>query len=216
MVIASGTPVPLVFILRKQRGINAFAAGYSRGDSVIAVTKGAVELLNRDELQAVVAHEFSHIVNGDIRLNLHMACLLHGLSFVSTVGRFVTQGRHIAPVAVGIVVQIAGYIGMSFGKLIRLAVSRQREFLADVAAVQFTRNPGGVVLAFKKIGGLKGRSYIDHPARESVSLFFSNPRALQHGLPFFERILHLSSAFTCSNRSLMACSRRSQPWRRRM
>jgi Zn-dependent protease with chaperone function len=186
MAIASGVPVPRVYVMDEQATINAFAAGHSLGDAVIAVTRGTLTRLNRDELQGVIAHEFSHVLNGDMRLNMRLIGVLFGLTMVAMAGRFLLEvagrGRGndrggIAVVALaGVTLWVLGYIGVFFGRLIKAAVSRQREFLADASAVQFTRNPDGIGGALRKIGGL-GKSEglgtrIDHPQAEALSHLF--------------------------------------------
>jgi len=167
MSIASGISVPAVYVLDDEAGLNAFAAGLTTSDAVVTVTRGTLEKLNRDELQGVVAHEFSHILNGDMRMNIRLVAVLFGIFFLTIVGRgllrilSVSRGRGdkrdnrilIIVVASGVVLIVIGYIGYFFGRLIQAAVSRQREFLADASAVQFTRNPGGIGGALKKIGG---------------------------------------------------------------
>ncbi len=167
MAIASGTPVPAVYVLDDEPAINAFAAGLTTSDAVVAVTRGTLEKLNRDELQGVVGHEFSHILNGDMRLNMRLTALIFGILVIGIMGRTVLRGmRHVrvgrgkekggsalALLGVGLALMIVGYLGYFFGRLIQAAVSRQREFLADASAVQFTRNPAGITGALKKIGG---------------------------------------------------------------
>ncbi|HLG18968.1 MAG TPA: M48 family metalloprotease [Bdellovibrionota bacterium] len=175
IAIASGTPVPLVFSLPRQTSINAFAAGHTRGDAVIVVTRGALELLNRDELQGVIAHEFSHLLNGDTRLNLQMASTLYGIQVISTLGSFLIRTGGLPFVVLGFYLYVLGYIGVFFGRFIKYAASRQREYLADASAVQFTRNAAGISGALKKIGGLRQGSRIHHPYAESLShLFFES------------------------------------------
>lgn len=190
MAIASGMPVPPVYLLQDS-AINAFAAGYSLQDAVIGVTQGALEQLNREELQGVIAHEFSHIHNGDMRLNLRLVALLHGILVIALAGRLLLHatGRSTSRskddkgraalllLAVGLI--ILGYVGLLFGKLIKAAVSRQREFLADASAVQFTRNPDGIAGALQKIAGYPAHSQLHAEQAEDFShLFFSN--ALTH------------------------------------
>jgi Zn-dependent protease with chaperone function len=165
MAVASGTPVPAVFVLENEQGINAFAAGYSPGDAAVAVTEGTMTLLTRDELQGVVAHEFSHVLNGDMRMNLRLLGVLHGILLIGLTGltllrmlRYVRSGKKSGGavgiiLGIGLTLTVIGFIGLFFGKLIKSAISRQREFLADAAAVQFTRNPDGIGGALKKIGG---------------------------------------------------------------
>ncbi len=170
MAIASGVPIPPVYVLDDEPALNAFAAGLSPGDAVVAVTRGTMEKLNRDELQGVVAHEFSHILNGDMRLNVKLTAIVFGILVIGLAGRSIlwsigrgrvrvsgngkNKGGGIAVIiAIGVALLIIGYVGYFFGRLIQAAVSRQREFLADASAVQFTRNPAGITGALKKIGG---------------------------------------------------------------
>jgi len=189
IAIASGTPVPSVFILDQEDSINAFAAGFSQGDAVVAVTRGCATQLTRDELQGVIAHEFSHILNGDMRLNLRLMGVLHGILVLALVGYWTMRvsmrsgrssrgkkGNAAGLIAlVGLLVMIVGYIGVFFAKLIKSAVSRQREFLADASAVQFTRNPSGIGGALKKIAGYATGSRIKSDNAEQAShLFFCN------------------------------------------
>jgi Zn-dependent protease with chaperone function len=192
MAIASGTPVPPVYLLDEEKGINAFAAGYTPNDAVIGVTRGAAETLTRDELQGVIAHEFSHILNGDMRLNIRLMGVLHGILLIALIGYGILRSlRHVrvssrsskkgggglvvVMIALGIAFLVVGYIGVFFGKLIKSAVSRQREFLADASAVQFTRNPGGIAGALCKIGGLNAGSRVEHTeAQEASHMFFGN------------------------------------------
>jgi Zn-dependent protease with chaperone function len=200
MAVASATPVPLVFVLNRQERINAFAAGYTASDAAIGVTKGCVDLLTRDELQGVVAHEFAHIRNGDMRLNLQMVSVLHGLLGVHTAGKLIARGPGFLPFA-GAIIVAAGWLGVFFGKLIRLAVSRQCEFRADAEAVQYTRNAWGLGGALKKIGG-GGGSRIHHPYAETMNhLFIANGvRAPWLGIfathpPLEERVRKLDPGF---------------------
>ncbi|HEY8570076.1 M48 family metalloprotease, partial [Microbulbifer sp.] len=149
MALASGTPVPEVYVL-DDNAINAFAAGYQPADAVIGLTRGCIEQLNRDELQGVVAHEFSHIFNGDMRLNIRIVGLLHGILFIGLVGSWLVRGSYwsssrdsrgrAALFGIGAGLVAIGYTGTLFGNLIKSAVSRQREYLADASAVQFTRS----------------------------------------------------------------------------
>lgn len=166
MAIASGVPVPEVYVLDQETGINAFAAGWSSSDAAVAVTRGCLEQLDRDELQGVIAHEFSHVFNGDMRLNIRLMGVLFGILCIATIGRIVVRavgnsrgssdkkGGAAAVLVVGLVVMAVGYLGVFFAHLIQAAVSRQREYLADASAVQYTRNPRGIGLALAKIGGL--------------------------------------------------------------
>jgi Zn-dependent protease with chaperone function len=201
MAIATGAPVPEVFVLDGEAAINAFAAGHSSLDSVIAVSAGCLEQLKRDELQGVVAHEFSHIVNGDMRLNLRLMGILHGILVIALIGYWVLRStrffgssgragkREGGGLAIAILLFAAallaiGWIGVFFGRLIKSGVSRQREYLADAAAVQFTRNPFGLAGALKRIGDFVHGSRLDSKNAEQAShLFFSN--GLRRGMSGF-------------------------------
>lgn len=175
--LAAGLPVPEVFLLEQESGINAFAAGNTPSDAAIAVTRGALERLDRDELQGVIAHEFSHIGNGDMRLNLRLMGWLFGILLLALVGRGMLyaggrggRGRGSGGVALfGLALLVVGYIGVFAGRIIKAAVSRERERLADASAVQFTRNPPGLAGALKKIGGLPGGSRLKEAEAEEVS-----------------------------------------------
>jgi len=168
MSIASGIPMPAVYVLEDEPGLNAFAAGLTTSDAAVAVTRGTLDKLTRDELQGVIAHEFSHILNGDMRLNVRITSIVFGILVIGLMGRgllrSLTYGRVrsggdkkdnsvVVLLAIGLALMIIGYVGYFFGRMIQAAVSRQREFLADASAVQFTRNPGGISGALKKIGG---------------------------------------------------------------
>jgi Zn-dependent protease with chaperone function len=176
MAIASGTPVPPVYLLDED-GINAFAAGYKPGDAVIGVTRGALEKLDREQLQGVIAHEFSHVLNGDMKLNIRLIGLLHGILLIGMIGYYILRStshsrrsRDSGGAAVlGLGLVVIGYAGTFFGNLIKAAVSRQREFLADASAVQFTRNPDGIAGALKRIGGDATGSIIDNPSGIQIS-----------------------------------------------
>ena len=169
IAIASGVPVPKVYVLEHEAGINAFAAGYSTSDAVIAVTRGALDRLNRDELQGVVAHEFSHILNGDMRLNIRLVGVLFGILMIGLIGRkilehgrFGGRGKNIGAILVAaLVAMLIGYVGLFFGRMIKAGVSRTREKLADASAVQFTRQTQGLSGALKKIGGLHDGSRLN-------------------------------------------------------
>jgi Zn-dependent protease with chaperone function len=177
MAIASGLPVPQVFVLPNERGINAFAAGHSTSDTVVAITEGSLRLLNRDELQGVIGHEFSHILNGDMRLNLRLIAVIFGIMCLSIIGQVLlnTRGRKNPLPLLGLLLMAIGWIGVFFGRLIQAAVSRQREYLADASSVQFTRNPAGLSGALKKIGGLSYGSRLESAhAQEASHLFFGN------------------------------------------
>jgi Zn-dependent protease with chaperone function/uncharacterized tellurite resistance protein B-like protein len=163
MAIASGLVAPPVYVLNREAGINAFAAGRSPNHAIVVVTGGALEQLSRDELQAVIAHEFSHILNGDIRLNLRAACALQGIIFLSAIGRFMMQyysgygteeGRrffHLPFAVLGAGFYALGFVGMLAARLIQSAISREREYLADACAVQYTRNADALCGALARI-----------------------------------------------------------------
>jgi Zn-dependent protease with chaperone function len=193
MAIASGMPVPEIYVLDNERGINAFSAGHTRDDVAMGVTRGCLKLLTRDELQGVIAHEFSHILNGDTRLNLRLMGLMHGLFWPTPVGRILVRGSTQArdpdesifddvtipfflPTApVGVLFLIVGGISSPFVRLIKSLICCNREWLADAAAVQFTRNPAGIGGALKKIGGLLKQGRLDSPHAETAShLYFVN------------------------------------------
>ncbi len=184
MAIASGTPAPPVYLLASEPGINAFAAGFSPRDAVIGVSQGAIDHLNREQLQGVIAHEFSHIFNGDMRLNIRLMGALNGILVLGMLGYYLLysssfsgrrrgnskDGGGILALAVGLMV--IGFAGTFFGALIKASVSRQREYLADASAVQFTRNPNGIAGALKRIGGLAAGSTIENPGAPEVSHAF--------------------------------------------
>ena len=190
MAIASGVPVPTVFVMDSEDSINAFAAGRTPSDAVVGVTRGCMTLLTRDELQGVIAHEFSHILNGDMRLNMRLMGLLFGILFLALIGEIILRsafrgnlssnrkegaGAALVMLAAGVGLLVIGYVGAFFAGLIKASVSRQREFLADASAVQFTRNPDGIAGALLKIGGLNSGSLVNHPmARDASHLFFGS------------------------------------------
>ncbi len=181
MSIAAGVPMPQVYVLNDERGINAFAAGHTTGDAAIGVTRGCIEMLSRDELQGVIGHEFSHILNGDMRLNLRLIGIIFGLLCLATIGRVLlyarsSNSRDKNPLPLlGLALIALGAIGVFFGRLIQAAVSRQREFLADASSVQFTRNPSGLSGALQKIGcyGFGSRLESEH-APDLCHMFFGN------------------------------------------
>jgi len=209
MSIASGVPVPDVYVLDKEGSINAFAAGFGMGDTVICVTKGSLMLLGRDELQGVIAHEFSHILNSDTLINIRLMGLLHGILLIGLLGGKVIRGiRHasgrmpVVGLTGGFALYTIGYIGTFFGKIIKSAVSRQREYLADASAVQFTRNPAGLAGALKKIGGLTYGSILMHPKAPEASHMYFNEGIGNSMLgmmdthpPLEERILRIEPRF---------------------
>jgi Zn-dependent protease with chaperone function len=210
MAIASGVPTPPVFLLDDEQGINAFAAGYAPSDAVVAVTRGCAEQLSREELQGVVAHEFSHILNGDMRLNIRLIGILHGILLLGLLGRLLMRlfgqsrgsrdekGGLAALALAGAALFVLGYLGTFVGNLIKAAVSRQREFLADASAAQFTRNPSGLAAALKRIGSLAAGSRLQavHAAEASHLFFAAGLREAFFGLtsthpPLAERIRRL-------------------------
>jgi Zn-dependent protease with chaperone function len=213
MALAAGLPVPSVVVLDKEQGINAFAAGWAPGDSIIGVTRGCLDRLERDELQGVIGHELSHILNADARLNLHLIGWLHGLMVIAFIGYWILRsmgrggggskkGGSAAVPLFGLALIVIGGIGVFFGRLIKSGISRQREFLADASSVQFTRNPLGLADALKKIGGAKDGSKIADPNAEQAShLYFSNGlkaswlSALSTHPPLEDRIRRLDPSF---------------------
>jgi Zn-dependent protease with chaperone function len=203
MAIASGVPVPQVYVMDGEAGINAFAAGHSASDAAISVTRGCMTMLTRDELQGVVAHEFSHLLNGDMKLNLRLMGLIFGILCLTVIGRVLirTRGKKNPLPLLGLALIIIGWVGVLFGRLIQAAVSRQREFLADASAVQFTRNPSGLAGALKKIGGIAGGSQLQSDRAEEAShLFFANGlKSRLFGFathpPLIERIRALDPSF---------------------
>ena len=188
MAIASGVPVPQVYVLEEEHGINAFAAGHTTSDAAIGVTRGCIQMLSRDQLQGVIGHEFSHILNGDMRLNLRLIGIIFGLLCIATIGRVLLSARsrssrdNNALPLIGLALVLLGAIGVFFGRLIQAAVSRQREFLADASSVQFTRNPGGLSGALQKIGQYSFGSKLESEhAPDMCHMFFGNGL----GEPFF-------------------------------
>lgn len=214
MALASGVPVPRTYVLDREDGINAFAAGHTPNDAAVAVTRGTLNHLNRSELQGVVGHEFSHILNGDMRLNVRLIAILFGILALGIVGHILIRvggssgrgskrgGAAAVPIA-GLLLILIGYIGTFVGRMIQAAVSRQREYLADSAAVQFTREPMGLAGALKKIGGLASGSIIRSPKAEQASHLFFSPgvkiglfqAALATHPPLADRIRRLDPAF---------------------
>ena len=201
MAIASGMPVPQVYLMDEEEGINAFAAGTEPSNAVIGVTRGCLQRLSRDELAGVVAHEFSHILNGDMKMNMRLMGMVFGLLVLSIIGRGMVEllryqsfssrrnndreggGVVLALFLVGIGLIVIGSLGVFFGRMIQAAVSRQREFLADASAVQFTRNPDGIAGALKKIGGLSlGSKMKSTKASEASHMFFSSGGLFSFGM----------------------------------
>jgi Zn-dependent protease with chaperone function len=208
--LSSGVPMPAVYVLEREKGINAFAAGYSPDDAAVAVTRGCLEQLNRDELQGVIGHEFSHILNGDMHLNIKLMGVLGGIVLLSTIGQHLLEWssrisyrssdnkKNLLPL-IGLALIVVGYVGLLFGRIIKSAISRQREFLADASAVQFTRNPQGIASALKKIGGFSEGSAIRSPLAEEAShMFFSDALKVDFFAshpPLAERIHRIEPSF---------------------
>ena len=179
MAIASGVPMPEIYVLEQEQGINAFAAGHTPANAAVAVTQGALDRLNRDELQGVIAHEFSHVLNGDMRLNVQLMGWLFGLFAIALIGRTIVR---FAPrsrkgggglVVAALAVMVLGYVGLFLARLLQAAVSRQRERLADASGVQFTRNPGGLKGALVKIAGVPGGSKLGGDAEQVAHMLFA-------------------------------------------
>ncbi len=191
MALASGVPVPRVFVLDEERGVNAFAAGFGLHDAAVAVTRGALSRLSRDELQGVVAHEFSHILNGDMRLNSWLIGVLFGILVTSQIGLGlmrvlgrvrISSGRRkgggggivLVLFLAGLALWVIGSVGVFFARLIQGSVAREREYLADASAVQFTRHPAGLAGALKRIGAQRSGNAIQSPRRlELAHLLFA-------------------------------------------
>ncbi len=188
MSLASGVPVPPVYVMDNEPSINAFAAGFHPNDAVVTVSRGCLQYLTREELQGVLGHEFSHVLNGDMRLNLRLIGLVYGILVLSLIGYFVMRSagwagssrssddrrgdNRAAMLFIGLALYVLGYLGVLLGNIIKAAISRQREFLADASSVQFTRNPSGLAGALKKIGGLAEGSRINDPHAHEVSHMF--------------------------------------------
>jgi Zn-dependent protease with chaperone function len=215
MAVAAGTAMPPVYVLDQEPGINAFAAGFTPGDAVVAVSRGAIEHLTRDELQGVIGHEFSHILHGDMRLNLRLIGLIHGILVLALTGRLLVElvfrnssdtGKDgfwviVSLMVSGLTLMLIGSLGVLLGRIIKCAVSRQREFLADASSVQYTRNPEGLAGALKKIGGLTAGSRIRSPNAEQACHMFFGPGVpsltslLATHPPLEERIRRLDPTF---------------------
>lgn len=210
MSIAAGVPVPDIFVLESESAINAFAAGLEQSDAAVAVTRGALERLDRAELQGVIAHEFSHILNGDMRINQRLMGFSFGILVLALAGRWMLRSMRFTrrsrnskgsiAVVLGIALAIIGSIGMLFGRLIKAAVSRQREILADASAVQFTREPEGLAGALKKIGGYT-TEFTSTDAEEVAHMLFGRGSRAFRGWfathpPLIDRIRALEPSFS--------------------
>ena len=210
MSIAAGVPVPDIFVLESEAAINAFAAGLEQTDAAVAVTRGALERLNRAELQGVIAHEFSHILNGDMRINQRLIGFSFGILVLSLAGRWMLRSMHFTrrsrnskgsvAVILGLALAVIGSIGVFFGRLIKAAVSRQRELLADASAVQFTREPEGLAGALKKIGGFTTEFTSTESEEVAHMLFGRGSRAFRGWFathpPLVDRIRALEPNFS--------------------
>lgn len=189
MAIASGLPVPQIYVLEQESGINAFAAGHQPEDAAVAVTRGALDIFNREELQGVLGHEFSHILNGDMRINMRLLGPLFGIMLIGTMGGILLRSSSrvrvrssressagvLVVLVLGIGMMIIGSVGQLAGRIIKAAISRQREYLADASAVQFTRNREGIGGALKKIAAWQYGSTLVTTAAEEVShMLFAN------------------------------------------
>jgi len=217
MAISSGVTMPRVYVLQNERGMNAFAAGFSTKDAAVAVTRGLLDTLNREELQAVIAHEFSHILNGDMRLNIRLIGTLHGIFALTIFGMLLWQAARIMSMTrgrsrkkdengtmaivvglfvLGLLIWLIGHIGYFFGRLIQSSVSRQREYLADASAVQFTRNPMGLANALKLIGAEGSRLETPKTVEMEHMLFASGLKSMfaTHP-PLIDRIKFWDGAF---------------------
>jgi Zn-dependent protease with chaperone function len=208
IALASGVPVPEIYVLEQESGINAFAAGYTPADAAVAVTRGAMEKLSRNELQGVIAHEFSHIFNGDMRLNIRLMGALFGILLLALIGRRVLHSARYmgrsrdsgggAIIVIALTLTLVGYVGLFFGRWIKSAVSRQREYLADASAVQFTRDPTGISGALKKIAIYSDASYLNAESEEVGHMLFGSGQKMNlfatHP-PLMERIQRVEPSF---------------------
>ena len=221
MSIASGIPAPQLYVLDNETAINAFVAGFRPSETVLVVTQGTLNELNRDELQGVIAHEFSHIFNADMRLNLRLLAVLAGILALGKVGEYLIRGQRRSSLSrssssrkgggglvfAGLALMVIGYVGLFFGRLIKAAISRQRELLADASAVQFTRNPAGLGGALIKIRNGNG-SHLATPHAEDMShmcfgetLHFRLRNLLGTHPPLDERLSAIGSDWVARARS---------------
>ncbi|HWM65075.1 MAG TPA: M48 family metallopeptidase [Steroidobacteraceae bacterium] len=205
MAIASGVPMPEVYVLEQESAINAFAAGHTAANAAVTVTQGALDRLSRDQLQGVIGHEFSHILNGDMRLNVQLMGWVFGLFVVGLIGRLILnfsprdrRNSNNGILALGFAVMVLGYLGLFLGRLMQSAVSRQRERLADASGVQFTRNPQGLKEALVKIAAMPDGSVLATPqAEQAAHMFFAEGlnRFFATHPPIMERIRELDPQF---------------------
>jgi len=218
IALASGTPIPEIYIMEQEAGINAFAAGYTPADAAITVTRGTLEKLSREELQGVVAHEFSHILNGDMRINIRLMGALFGILLLALAGRRIIMYTHfgrsrekgaIAIFLMAFGLMAVGYLGQFFGRWIKAAISRQREYLADASAVQFTRNPDGIGGALKKIAVVSGGSHLTADTEEVSHMLFGDGRSMlmfSTHPPLLDRIRRIEPRFQPADLELLAAS----------
>ncbi|HFD88096.1 MAG TPA: peptidase M48, partial [Gammaproteobacteria bacterium] len=210
IALASGIPVPDVYVLERESGINAFAAGFTTADAAVAVTRGTLEKLNREQLQGVIAHEFSHILNGDMRLNIRMIGVLFGILVIAVIGRkMLYAGRYsmrsrsgdnnrAGGMIIALAIMVIGYMGLFMARWIKASVSRRREFLADASAVQFTRNPQGIAGALKRIAVDSQGGLLDVDTEEVNHMMFEEgavTRLFSSHPPLLERIRRIEPGF---------------------
>ncbi|MBT2145608.1 MULTISPECIES: M48 family metallopeptidase [unclassified Rhodanobacter] len=220
VAIAAGVPVPDIYLMADEAGINAFAAGYSASDAAVCVTRGCLDRLSRDELQGVIAHEFSHVLNGDMRLNIRLMGLLFGILVLAIVGRrviwFGGSGNRRGGGQVwliGLALMAVGYIGYFFGRLIQAAVARSRESLADASAVQFTRQTDGIAGALKKIAIFAEGSTLQVTNKQEVAHMLFGEAGAFNALfathpPLLQRIRALEPGFREEELARLAVSLR--------
>ena len=218
VAIAAGVPVPDIYLMADEAGINAFAAGYSASDAAVCVTRGCLDKLSRDELQGVIAHEFSHVLNGDMRLNIRLMGLLFGILVLAIVGRrviwFGGSGNRRGGGQVwliGLALMVVGYIGYFFGRLIQAAVARSRESLADASAVQFTRQTDGIAGALKKIAIFAEGSTLQVANKQEVAHMLFGEAGTFNALfathpPLLQRIRALEPGFREEDLARLAVS----------
>jgi len=223
MAIASGVPMPEVYVLEQEPGINAFAAGHTPANAAVTVTQGALDRLSRDELQGVIGHEFSHILNGDMRLNIQLMGWVFGLFVIGLIGRLILQfsprgsdrrDSNAAFLALGFAIMVLGYVGLLAGRILQAAVSRQRERLADASGVQFTRNPQGLKGALVKIAALPdGSALVAADAEQAAHMFFAEglSRVFATHPPILERIRELDPHFDMRELERAAAEPDQQP-----
>lgn len=201
LAIAASMKPPAPMVLDREESINAFAAGWDEDDAVVAVTRGALDKLTRDELQGLVAHEFSHLREGDTRLNMRLGGMVFGLEMIFNLGRSMCEtdedGHRSFMALPGFAIMATGSLGWLAGRMLKAAVSRQREYLADARAVQFTRSRDGLGGVLRKVAGEQaqglGMRRSLHPAVQHMLLINANPQARWFAShpPLSERILRI-------------------------